>query len=92
MKNIKVTKMEERLKQIQTKFKGIRGYINLHVSGGIIFNYIDVDSNILNGISTHEYFSSTGGNFESKLNLEVDYMNESEFQDLIDELTRLKKI
>lgn len=77
---------------IRDEFSGVCGAINLWIDGTTIF-FIDVDSDRVEG-----YRSVTAScgccpetiDWESELSYELEYMGDMDFQDLIDELRKLK--
>jgi hypothetical protein len=83
----------ERLKQIQTQFKGVSGCIDIYTDDGERFNFIDVDQDRLDGIKS--FVLSCGccsdyDNVSSELSYELEYMDESDFQELIEQLEKLQ--
>lgn len=82
----------ERFNLIKTKFKGVKGYIDLYIDG-ITISYVNVDKNIIEGYRT--VTASCGCcpetiDWEGNLSHELKYMNFEEFDYLIHELIRLK--
>ena len=83
----------ERLKQIQTQFKGVSGCIDIYTDYDARFNFIDVDQDRLDGIKS--FVLSCGccsdyDNVSSELSYELEYMDESDFQELIEQLEKLQ--
>jgi hypothetical protein len=81
-----------KLEQIQTQFKGISGCIDIYI-GTTLFNFIDVDQDRLDGIKS--FVLSCGccsdyDNVSSELSYELEYMDESDFQELTEQLEKLK--
>jgi hypothetical protein len=83
----------ERLKRIQEEFKGISGSIGLYIDAVKLF-YVDVDQDILEG---YKYVTASCGccsdteDWEGGLGYELEYMDEADYQELIEELKRLKE-
>ena len=83
-----------KLEQIQTQFKGVSGCIDFYTANGDErFNFIDVDQDRLDGIKS--FVLSCGccsdyDNVSSELSYELEYMDESDFQELIEQLEKLK--
>jgi len=83
----------ERLKHIQGEFKGISGSIYAYIDA-IQFFYIDVDQDIIQGykhVTARCGCCSETEDYESSLGYELEYMDEDDFQDLLQELEKLKK-
>jgi hypothetical protein len=82
-----------KLEQIQTQFKGVSGCIDFYTDYDATFNFIDVDQDRLDGI---KYFVLSCGccsdydNVSSELSYELEYMDESDLQELIEQLEKLK--
>jgi hypothetical protein len=83
-----------KLEQIQTQFKGVSGCIDIYTANGDErFNFIDVDQDRLDGIKS--FVLSCGccsdyDNVSNELSYELKYMDESDFQELIEQLEKLK--
>jgi len=81
-----------RLEQIQKEFKGISGSITLYIEGHSFF-YIDVDNDKLEGC---KFVTASCGccsdpiNIDTSLSYELEYMDDMDFQDLVEELNKLK--
>lgn len=79
-------------KQIQTQFKGISGTIDLFIDG-LQFNFIDIDKN---EFECSESFSLSCGcchdfqTIEKEISFELEFMEESDIADLIEQLNKLK--
>ena len=81
-----------KFQEIKDKFKGISGSINLYIDGTTIF-FIDVDSDRVEG-----YRSVTAScgccsetiDWESELSYELEYMEDDDYKELIEELEKLK--
>lgn len=81
-----------KFQEIKDKFKGISGSINLYIDG-TNFNFIDVDSDRVEG-----YISETAScgccpetiDWESELSYELEYMEDDDYKELIEELEKLK--
>ena len=82
-----------KLEQIQTQFKGVSGCIDIYTDDDERFNFIDVDQDRLDGIKS--FVLSCGccsdyDNVSSELSYELEYMDESDFQELTEQLEKLK--
>jgi hypothetical protein len=81
-----------KLEQIQTQFKGVLGCIDIYIDA-TLFNFIDVDQDRLDGIESFVLncgCCSDYDNMSSELSYELEYMDESDFQELIEQLEKLK--
>jgi len=82
-----------RFEQIQETYKGIYGAIDLYIDATQFF-FIDIDQDRMEGYKT---ITSRCGccseqiDIDSDLSYELEYMDEYDFQDLIEELEKLKK-
>jgi hypothetical protein len=81
-----------KFEQIQKEFKGVSGSIDISIDG-IIFNFIDVDEDRFDGVKIVMASCGCCGEFEdtgSILSYELEYMDESDFQEVIEQLEKLK--
>jgi hypothetical protein len=81
-----------RLEQIQTQFAGISGSLNMYVDATQFF-YVDVDENRLEGYRT--VTASCGCcseqvDVDTDLSYEIEYMDDADFNELIEQLDKLK--
>lgn len=81
-----------KFEQIQTQFKGLIGTIDIYIDSNQFF-FIDVDDNRLEGVQL--YALSCGcchdyQNIENDLSSELDYISDEDFEELIEQLNKLK--
>jgi hypothetical protein len=82
-----------RFETIKEEFSGLYGSLNLYVDGTSFF-FVNVDEDRLEG--TYETTASCGCcseviDYDGSLSYEVEYMDDMDFNDLIEELKKLKK-
>lgn len=81
-----------RMQRIKAEFKGVFGAIDMYIDA-TRYHFIDVDDNRLDGILTStascgccsEYID-----YESEISYELEYLDDSEYEDLISQLQILK--
>lgn len=81
-----------RFEQIQKEFKGVSGSIDIYIDV-TEFYFVDVDGDRFEGSKTVTASCGCCGEYEdveSSLSYELEYMDESDFQELVDELKKLK--
>lgn len=82
-----------RFEQIQKEFKGVSGSIRQLYIDATLFYFVDVDEDRFEGSKTVTASCGCCGEYEdveSSLSYELEYMDESDFQELVEELKRLK--
>jgi hypothetical protein len=82
-----------RFERIKEEFSGVHGSLDLYVDATSFF-FVDVDGNRLEGFKT--VTASCGccsevEDYDGSLSYEVEYMDDMDFSDLVDELIRLKQ-
>lgn len=82
-----------RIEQIRSEFKGFYGAIDLYLYSGTTVYFIDVDGDVIEGYSS--VTASCGCcselvDFEESLSRELEYMDDETFDELVDELRKLK--
>ena len=81
----------KQIEKIQKEFAGVSGPISLWMDGTKFF-YVDVDADILQG---YKHVTASCGccseieDIESDLSYELEYMDDLDFADLIEELKKL---
>jgi hypothetical protein len=80
-----------RFEMIQTQFAGISGSLDLYVDGTSFF-FVDVDEDRLEGYRT--VTASCGCcseqvDVDTDLSYEIEYMDDADFSELVDEITKL---
>jgi hypothetical protein len=81
-----------RIDQIRSEFSGVCGTVNLFIDSTTMY-FVDVDGDRVEGYRT--VTASCGCcseqiDWESELSYEVEYMDDMDFSDLLDELRKLK--
>lgn len=81
-----------RIEQIRSEFKGFYGAIKMYIDGTTFF-FVDVDYDRIEGYRT--VTASCGCcsdtiDYETNLSHEVEYMDDVDFDQLLDELRKLK--
>lgn len=77
---------------LQKEYSGVYGTIGLYIDGTTIF-YIDVDDDSIEGyrnMTARCGCCSEVIDYETKLSHEVEYMDDNDFKDLIEQLDKLK--
>jgi hypothetical protein len=83
-----------RFETIKEEFSGLYGSLNLYVDGTSFF-FVNVDEDRLEG---YRYVTASCGccseveDYNSSLSYEVEYMDDSDFSDLVEELKKIKTI
>jgi hypothetical protein len=81
-----------KFEKIKKEFAGVAGGVDLWIDGTQFF-YIDVDADIIQG---YRHVTAACGccseivDYEPDLSYELEYMDDMDFSDLIDELIKLK--
>ena len=75
----------KRIQEIKDRFSGVVGSISLYADG-VQFHFIDVDEDIIEGYKT---CCPENEDYEGSLSYEVEYMDEDDFRDLIEQLENL---
>jgi hypothetical protein len=82
-----------RFEMIKEKFSGLYGSLDLYVDGTSFF-FVNVDEDRLEGsrdVTASCGCCSEAEDYNSSLSYEVEYMDDSDFCDLVVELIRLKQ-
>lgn len=82
-----------RAQMLKEEFSGVCGAINLYIDGITIF-YVDVDADRVEGYKTVTArcgCCSDTIDWESDLSYEIEVMDDMDFKDLIDGLSKLKQ-
>jgi hypothetical protein len=81
----------KRIQEIKDRFSGVVGSISLYADA-VKFHFIDVDEDKIEGYKT---FTASCGccseieDYDGSLSYEVEYMDEDDFRDLIEQLENL---
>jgi hypothetical protein len=81
-----------RFEMIKEEFSGVYGSLNLYVDGTSFF-FVNVDEDRLEGsrdVTASCGCCSEAEDYDGSLSYEVEYMDDMDFSDLVEELKRLK--
>ena len=81
-----------RIERIKKEFKGVYGAIDLYIDA-TRFHFIDVDTDRIDGMRTVTASCGCCGEdieANSEISYEVEYLDDTEFEDLINQLETLK--